>query len=84
MSAWLGGVGVGLYLGIVGTVRVMAWVERKRLERERAQRMPLPQWGAISNLQVIYDKPILAPRTRDADVVDELVGHETYRGPDVA
>jgi len=78
MSAWLGGVGVGLYLGIVGTLLVMAKLEQRRIReaREFHQRR-IAFWTRLFEQQ-------LAPRTRDADAIDALVGPETYRGPDVA
>jgi len=78
MSAWLVGVGVGLYLGIVGAILVMARLEKRRIREEAEfQRRRFAFWQTFWSQQ-------LAPRTRDADVVDALVGRETYGGPDVA
>jgi len=73
MSAWFGGVGVGLYLGIVGTVLVLMRLQKKRIRRPaRTREQALAEFGKIF-------APQLAPRTRDADAVDELVGPQTYR-----
>jgi hypothetical protein len=30
MSDWLGGLGVGLWFGAIGTIQILAWLERRR------------------------------------------------------
>ena len=67
MSAWLGGLGCGLYLGIVGTLLVMARVEKKRIReaREFHQRR-IEFWTRLFERQ-------LAARTPEQDAVEELL-----------
>ena len=67
MSAWLDGLGVGLFWGIVLTVLIMARLERKRIREDAEfQRRRLAFWQTFWSQQ-------LAARTPEQDAVERLL-----------
>ena len=77
MSAWLGGLGVGLYLGIVGTAYIMSRLERRRI-RQRAvcSLARLAEFGRIFAPQLaprLIDPTEYGVRTPEQDAVEQLL-----------